>query len=263
MTPPEQERVQKQLEQVAEKVRETAAERGAAAQELKRQAAEAQQRGDLAQAGKLQQSLERLAKKQKLDVDVSKLADALADAAKMLSQEDLAKAGKSLEKAMGQLDQLKQMAEGTKMLDQVLAALETAKQSMAQPGKASQSMGNSKQDSQGKNASSQGQTASAQNKAQSGSGMGKGSGDRGKIRVEQDVAPTFDDLHVNQSVRKGASETIGDAEGPTIRGEVQAAVEQEMATSSSTPADPLVIERLPRALRENAEDYFNRLREEK
>ena len=53
----------------------------------------------------------------------------------------------------------------------------------------------------------------------------------------------------------------GDADGPNIRGNVQQQIVEEMAAQGSQPADPLVIEQLPKTQRENAEDYFNRLRE--
>ena len=53
----------------------------------------------------------------------------------------------------------------------------------------------------------------------------------------------------------------GEADGPNLRGNVQEVIQEEMAAQGSQPADPLVIEQLPKAQRENAEDYFNRLRE--
>ena len=53
----------------------------------------------------------------------------------------------------------------------------------------------------------------------------------------------------------------GEAEGPNIRGQVGEAIKEEMAASASEPADPTVVEQLPKSRREHAEEYFNRLRE--
>ena len=54
---------------------------------------------------------------------------------------------------------------------------------------------------------------------------------------------------------------VGEADGPNIRGQVGEAVKQEMTASASKPADPTVVEQLPKSRREHAEEYFNLLRE--
>jgi hypothetical protein len=46
-----------------------------------------------------------------------------------------------------------------------------------------------------------------------------------------------------------------------MRGNVREQIKEEMAAKGSEPADPLVIETLPKSHRENAQDYFDRLRE--
>jgi hypothetical protein len=51
----------------------------------------------------------------------------------------------------------------------------------------------------------------------------------------------------------------GEADGPNIKGDVQQALAAEMAAEGSQPADPLVIEQLPKAQRDNAREYFDRL----
>ena len=60
---------------------------------------------------------------------------------------------------------------------------------------------------------------------------------------------------------KGPAVITGEAEGPNMRGNVREQIKEEMAAKGSEPADPLVIETLPKSHRENAQDYFDRLRE--
>jgi len=61
----------------------------------------------------------------------------------------------------------------------------------------------------------------------------------------------------------GAEMTGGLVEGPNIKGQVEQSIKEEMASQSAEPADPLTVERLPRNQREQAEQYFNALREGK
>ncbi len=55
----------------------------------------------------------------------------------------------------------------------------------------------------------------------------------------------------------------GTIAGPNIKGEVEATIQQEMASFGNSSTDPLTNEQLPRSRREHAEEYFNFLREGK
>jgi hypothetical protein len=54
---------------------------------------------------------------------------------------------------------------------------------------------------------------------------------------------------------------VGEAAGPNLRLRVSEAVQEEMAAQSREPADPQVLEQLPKTRREHAQEYFNLLRE--
>jgi len=60
---------------------------------------------------------------------------------------------------------------------------------------------------------------------------------------------------------RGAAVVVGEADGANIRGQVAEAIKEEMAAQGSQPADPLVIDQLPKSRREHAQEYFNLLRE--
>jgi hypothetical protein len=80
-------------------------------------------------------------------------------------------------------------------------------------------------------------------------------------RGEEKNDVNFRDSHVKQKPGKGAAVITGEAEGPNMRGNVAAVVQQEMSAKNAESADPMVIQQLPKAQRENAEEFFNRLRD--
>ena len=58
-------------------------------------------------------------------------------------------------------------------------------------------------------------------------------------------------------------ERSGLVEGPNIKGQVQQSIKDEMASQAAEPADPLTSERLPKNQRDQAQQYFDALREGK
>jgi hypothetical protein len=143
---------------------------------------------------------------------------------------------------MDQLDQMGQDAAEGEMLDMAMAQLEDAKDAML-----------------GEDESGQGDNDGNGGGKSTGDGIGSGRGFG--ARPEDPIDAQFRDSQVKQKPGRGAAIITGEAEGPTIRGDVREANKEEMAASGSEPADPLVIEQLPRTQRENAEEYFNSLRD--
>ena len=94
-----------------------------------------------------------------------------------------------------------------------------------------------------------------------GNGIGKG---RGNGRPPDDEPKTSTrDTQVRAKPGRGAAVFAGTIAGPNIKGEVEATIQQEMASFGNSTADPLTTERLPRNRREHAEEYFNLLRDGK
>jgi septal ring factor EnvC (AmiA/AmiB activator) len=244
--------LQKQLEQLKQKLEQASAERKAAIDDLKKQIAEQKKQGHLAEAGKLQQKLDQMQKQQKQSKQLGQMAKQLAQAQKALQQGDKQAAAKAMDQMMQQMQQMqKDMKEG-EMLQMAMDQLEMAKNAMDCPechGKGCEKcqgnmMGNMMSNQMGKN----------------GDGMGYANGAFGK-RPEEKYDVNFRDSQVKQNPGKGAAVIAGEAEGPNMRGNVAQVVQQEMAAKGAEPADPMVIQQLPKAQRENAEDYFNRLRD--
>ena len=92
-----------------------------------------------------------------------------------------------------------------------------------------------------------------------GMGQGKGVGKRPEDRGDTSTRET----QVHQNSRRGAATFGGLVEGPNIKGEVAQNIKEEMAQRAAEPADPLTSDRLPHSRREQAEQYFQALRDGK
>ena len=90
---------------------------------------------------------------------------------------------------------------------------------------------------------------------QQGVGMGKRPEERGDTSTRE--------TRVHQNSRRGAATFGGLVEGPNIKGEVAQSIKEEMAQRAAEPADPLTSDRLPNSRREQAQQYFDALREGK
>jgi hypothetical protein len=242
-----QKELMKQMEQLKQKLEQAGAERKQAVEDLKKQVEQQKQKGNLAEAGKLQQKLDQMQKQQKQGEKLNKLAKQLAEAQQAMQKGDKQAAAQAMQQMMKEMDAMKKdMAEG-EMLDAAMDQLEMAKNAVGC------------EDCQGAGCKAC-QGAGMNNRmARMGMGMNRGPGGGSRPDEKNDV--NFRDSQVKQNPGRGTAVIAGEADGPNIRGNVREAIVEEMAAQGSQPADPLVIEQLPKAQRENAEDYFNRLRE--
>jgi hypothetical protein len=235
-----------QLKQIQEKMAEVAEARKQAMDQLKKQIEQQKQQGNLERAGELQQKLDQMRRQQQQMNKLNQLAQMAGACQQCMKQGDAAGAAQALGQMMQQMEQLEQeMAEG-EMLEAALDQLQMAKDAMAcqecqgQGCQACQGMGNMFSE-------------------KGGMGMGAGRGFGPRPDEKNDV--NFRDSRVPQKIGKGSAVVVGEADGPNIRGQVGEAIKQEMFASASEPADPTVVEQLPKSRREHAEEYFNSLRE--
>jgi Mg2+ and Co2+ transporter CorA len=236
-----------QLKQIQEKMAAVAEARKQAMDELKKQIEQQKQQGNMQRAGELQQKLGQMKRQQQQMNKLAQLAQKAGECQQCMKQGDGAGAAQALDQMMKQMEQLEQeMAEG-EMLEAALDQLQMAKDAMA----CKTCQGQGCQACQG----------GAGNKfsEKPGNGMGAGRGFGPRPDEKNDV--NFRDSRVRQKPGKGSAVVVGEAVGPNVRGQVGEAIRQEMASSASEPADPTVVEQLPKSRREHAEDYFNLLRE--
>ena len=235
-----------QFKQIQEKMAEVAEARKQAMDQLKKQIEQQKQQGNLERAGELQQKLDQMRRQQQQMNKLNQLAQMAGACQQCMKQGDAAGAAQALGQMMKQMEQLEQeMAEG-EMLEAALDQLQMAKDAMA----CQECQGQGCQACQG-----------AGNMFSEKGGMGMGAGRGFGPRPDEKNDVNFRDSRVPQKIGKGSAVVVGEADGPNIRGQVGEAIKQEMFASASEPADPTVVEQLPKSRREHAEEYFNSLRE--
>src|SRR5688572_11011258 len=94
-----------------------------------------------------------------------------------------------------------------------------------------------------------------------GMGMGKGAG-RGE-RPEEKTDTSSYDSQVRGKPKAGEAVRVGDADGPNVAGVSNVEDTAPLTFSLAEDSDPLADQRLPRAQRDHAKQYFEALREGK
>ncbi len=251
MSPQAREQLVKQLRQMQEKLQAAADARQQAASDLKKEIEAQRQQGNLVRAAELQQQLDQLAGEGQQTKRLQQMARQMGQLGQSLAQGDQQGAESSLQQMAQALEQIEQdLAEGY-LLDAAQGQFQFAKDTLG--GQAcSQCQGAGCQACQGGGAGSR--------MGRGGNGMGPGEGGFGP-RPDEKNRVKFRDSRVPQKPGRGSAVIVGEVDGPNRRGQVTEAIQAEMATHGNEPADPLVVEQLPRSHREHAEQYFNLLRE--
>ncbi|TWT99296.1 hypothetical protein Pla108_02310 [Botrimarina colliarenosi] len=246
VSPEKQEQLAAQLGKMQQKLAEAAQQQQQQKQELERQLAEAQRKGDLNQAGKLQQKIDQLAQQAPQMQKLQQMAQQMKQAQQALDKGDAKAAADAMQQMAQQMGEMAKEAQEMKMLDAAMTDIMDAKQAMGmEPG---QMAGGMPGQGQGKNQD-----------GPPGDGMGEGRGKGFRPDEKNDVS--FRDSQVKQEVGRGASTFGGLVKGPSIKGEVAESIKTPLDAAAAQPADPLTSERLPKSRREHAEEYFRGLRD--
>jgi chemotaxis protein histidine kinase CheA len=250
LSPEDKQQLSDQLEKMKNKLAEAAQQQRDTMEELKKQIEEQKKQGNLAKAGELQQKLDQMQQQQQQMDQLDKLAQQMAQCQDCLNKGDKEGAAQAMQQMADQLKQMEKEMGEMEMLDEALQQLEMAKNAM----------GCEECNGKGCQACQGGQMAGNGGKGEGqGNGMGQGQGTG--FRPDEKNDTKFRDSQVRQKPGAGASTFGGFVDGPNLNGETAAAVQEEMQAIKPQPADPLTIERLPRSHAENAEQYFEQLRD--
>jgi hypothetical protein len=253
LTQQQQQALQEQMQQLEKQLQDAADSQKQAMQDLEKQIQQQQRQGNLSEANRLQEKLDQLAKQQAQAQKLSQMAQQMGECQKCLAENDAQGAAEAMQQMAQQLAEMQQQLAENQLLEGALDQLEMAKDAMA----CQQCQGAGCEQCQGAAAGQ----PSDQFGDQSGDGMGAGRG-RGKRPDEQNDVK-FRDSRVKQNEGQGAAVIVGEAEGPNYRGQIRQTIQEEMAALGTEPADPQVIEQLPRSRRQHTQEYFNLLRDGK
>jgi len=250
----DQEKLAKQLEQMKEKMQQAMQDQKEARERLQQQIEQKLAEGNIGEAAKMQQQLDKMNENAKDQQQMmQQLADKFGEAAKALQEggdpkeaaKQLEKLAQDLEKMQEQLDQLANLED---VLDQLADAKDAMKCANCQGEGCSQCQG----DGTGKDDDKMGKNGNGKNARNRGRGQG--------LREEEETDKSFYDTRVAADPKAGQSVRIGDASGPNKAGKSQEAIKEEIRASLAKEPDALEDVTLPRDQRENAKQYFERLR---
>jgi len=251
----DQQKLAQQLEQVQEKLQQAMKDQKEARQQLQQQIEQKLAEGKVGEAAKLQQQLDQLSQSaDQQQALMQQLADKLGQASEALQNGgDPKQAAEQLDKLASELSQMQQQLEQLDNLQEVLDQLADAKDAMnceaCQGAGCAQCQSRSGDGDQPGNRPGDGQSNYAR-------GRGRGQG----AREESETDKNFYDTRVAADPKAGQSVRIGDASGPNKAGKSLESLKEEIQASLTKEPDALEDVTLPRDQRENARQYFERLR---
>jgi hypothetical protein len=244
----QKEQLAKQLEQLQNKLQDMVDAHDQAKRDLEQEIQRRKDSGDLEGAGKLQRQLDQLKQMNDQMDQLQKMADNLGQCQQCMQNGDS-------QAAAGQMDQL---AETLQDLQSQLDQLETLDEMLNEIAMAKEAMNCGQCNGEGCEAC-MGQMFGMGNK-QGGKGMGLGDGQGEGDRPEERTDTNFYESQVRGNVQPGEAVRTGSASGPNRAGQSLEDVKEQIRSSASEDADPLLDVRLPRKEREHAREYLNRIR---
>jgi hypothetical protein len=234
--------MQKALEKMAQAHKQ-------AQEELKEQIEQQRKAGNVAEADKLQQQLDKLAEKSPQVEKLSRLAENLGRSSQCSNAAECKQAADALENLKGELAGMQKELDELETLDSAMDQLTQAKNSMTC------------KECEGEGCEAcQGDMAKFSNRWRE-SKMARGGGIGAGERAERKNDTGFIDSQVKQNVGKGASVITGTADGPNRKGQVREEIKSEFSGAEQKAAEALSGQRLPHDYRDHAKKYFDSLRE--
>ena len=241
----DREKLQKQIDQMQEKLQRLADAHQKAQENLQQQVDKLRKQGQAAEADKLQEQLDKLAQQMPQMKQLQKLAEKLGQCSKCMKNGQMQDAAEKLAGVQGEVSKLQKDADELQMMDDALEQLAQARDQMNCP----ECGGAGCPACQGGHGDKPGD----------GMGGGKGIG----FRPEQKTDTAFFDSQVKQKVGRGSAVVVDMVEGPNVKGNVETETQQQVDSARRSSTDPLTGHQMPRSHRQHAREYFDRFREGK
>lgn len=247
----EKKQLAKQLDQMKQKVEEAVKKHEQAKQDLQEQIKQAEAAGDRQKAGELQQKLDELKNADKQMEKLQQMADKLDNAAQQVKNGDPKAAAEQLGELAQEMKEMQKELDNLEMVDEMMNEVAQAKNGLCE-----RCQGDGDDELDGEEGEGQGKGKGK--KAGRGMGEGQGKGDRPE---DKSGDKGFFDSKVSQKPKRGEAVKTGTAGGPNMAGRTAEEIKAELNSGAVEKDDPLVNQRLPKAQREHAKQYFDRLRD--
>ena len=230
----------KQLDQMKEKLGKLADAHAKAEEDLKQRAKQLRQAGQVAEANKLEEQLQKLQEQGPQMQKIKDLADKLGQCSKCLKKGQGKGAAKALQQMQAQMKNLQQQLDEMEMLDDAMQQLAQARERMACP----KCGGAGCEECQGP----------------PGDGLGKGRGTGARPEKKTDTRSY--DSQVKQKVGQGSATVVNMVNGPNVKGDVRRQIQDQVDSTRRGATDPLTGRHMPKKRGEHAKEYFDGLRGE-
>ncbi len=196
-----------------------------------------------------QKQMDKLAEQSKDLQKMAQMAQQLQKAAEAMSQNDMKKAADALGMTEKQLQDLAKQAQELESLDSAMADLQDAKNGMAGDG-----MNQLGDRMQGMNGLGMGNRP-----GNGGQGLGRGKG-RGDRPEAEDKTSTYTTKTPSQ-IGKGKAVVVGQAKpGKQMKGETFEEIQGTVDAKAAEQAEAISNQKIPKALKKHAIDYFDKIR---
>ena len=212
----------------------------AAQADLQNRIDKARQAGQAAEADKLQQDLDKLMQQAPQMDQLKDLAQQMGQCAKCLRDGQPQDAADALKNLQAGVNDMQKQLDELEMLEDAMGQMAQAKDQMNCPM-----------------CGGAGCQACQGDKPGFGMGRGRGQGDR----PEADSETSAYDSQVRQRIGAGAADVVDLVDGPNVKGNVEQQIKEQFDSVKHVSADPQTDRNIPRQHRQQAREYFDRLRE--
>lgn len=246
LTKEEREALGKQLEQMGQKMQDIAKAHQEAKNKLQEQIQQAQQAGNQAEADRLQKQLDQMGMQDAQMQRMQQMGDQLSKASEALQNGQQQQAADQLNQMANEMQDLQAQLDELEMLDEAMDQMEAARNQMC---KACQGGQNGMMGQQGMMGMGRGQ----------GNGMGQGQGEGDRPEEENETGSY--DSQVRADPKKGRGVIVDYVDGKNRAGQTLIEIKQAMESESSLGGDALTETRLSKDHQQNAQEYFDMVRD--
>lgn len=250
LSPEQKAELTRQLDEMQDKLQKLADARKAAQKDLQERIDQARQVGNPDQAAKLEDQLDKLRQQGPQMDKLQDLAQKLGQCSQCMKKGQLQDAAGKLSKLQDDLKGLNQQLQEMKMIDDAMGQVAQMRDQITCPkckGAGCKACGGGNQEEQ--------------QRGEPGDGMGRG---RGKgFRPEEKTEVGFRESHAAVKVGRGSASIVGLTEGPNVKGDTQLEVKEALEAAQAAESDPITSQRMPRKHRQQVQEYFDRINQQK
>lgn len=253
LTKNEQARLKKDLEKMAEQMKEIAKAQRQKKDDLEKQIAKAKEEGNLDKAARLQEKLEQVKKQDNQAKKMQEMAKKLAKCANCMKQGGNQQQGQPGQSPKTPAEAEADMQEAAQQMEDLAEQLEDMQQEMEEL----QDMEDMQQAIDDAKAEMNGQPCECEGEGDGGQGMGKGRG-VGRRPKEENQTGNFKS-RVRGKLQKGKIVVAGTADGENLTGRTTAEARQIINAEMSSKKETVENQLLPKSQREHTRQYFQSL----